>query len=104
MCVIITDHGFVCSTQKFVYFLFLLSLHAVPSCYVASVCAFLTDNVCVQEFKKFWPEKDSPAEDFGHFHVSFQSSAEDGLYTSTDFLLQSTQVSLLTYISCILMA
>jgi len=46
----------------------------------------------LQEFKKFWPHKDDAAEDFGHFHVSFQNYVEDGLYNSTDFLLQSTQV------------
>lgn len=45
-----------------------------------------------KEFKKFWPQKDDPAEDYGHFHVAFQSNAEEGSYTSTDFLLQSTQV------------
>ena len=53
----------------------------------------LTRCDCSQEFKKFWPQKDDAAEDFGHFHVSFQNYVEDGLYSSTDFLLQSTQVA-----------
>lgn len=46
-----------------------------------------------QEFIKFWPEEDQPLNiDTGMFKLGFREEETGSLYTTRDFLLESTQV------------
>lgn len=50
------------------------------------------DNCCVQEWKVFWPQKDTDTIECGSCQVAFQSQSAEGPYGFIEFLLQSTQV------------
>ena len=69
----------------------------------SSVIVLLSD-VLDEEFIKFWPEEDQPLNiDTGMFKLGFREEETGSLYTTRDFLLESTQddyVLMTKMISC----